>query len=84
MSSTSSNYNMWRLGVGISLAALATVAASATVPVNLFENPATGSWVSLVFISYGVMMFASSYVEEEQHFWYWASSSWLGWLVLKR
>ena len=29
-------------------------------------------------------MFASSYVEEEQHFWYWASSSWLGWLLLKR
>ena len=32
---------------------------------------------------YGTMMFASSYVEEEHHFWYWASSGWLALLVLK-
>ena len=32
---------------------------------------------------YGTMMFASSYVEEEHHFWYWASSGWLALLLLK-
>jgi hypothetical protein len=26
------------------------------------------------------MMFASSFVEEEQHFWYWSASGWLAYL----
>ncbi|CAF9906404.1 major facilitator super transporter protein [Imshaugia aleurites] len=84
MSSTASNYNLPRLGVGIGLAALTTVAGIAAVSTALFETQATSLWASLVFIAYGIMMFASSYVEEEQHFWYWASSGWLGWLSLKR
>ncbi len=84
MSNTASNYNLSRLGIGVVLAALATVAGIATVSTDLLESQATGLWTSFVFIAYGTMMFASSYVEEEQHFWYWASSSWLGWLFLKR
>lgn len=84
MSSTASNYNLSRLGLGIGLAALATVAGIATVSTTLLDNRTTGLWTSIVFIAYGIMMFASSYVEEEQHFWYWASPSWLGWLLLKR
>lgn len=31
-------------------------------------------------ILYGVMMFATSYVEEEQHFWYWATAAWMAYL----
>lgn len=33
---------------------------------------------------YGIMMFASSYVEEEQHFWYWVTSAWLSSLYFTR
>ena len=84
MSSTASNYNMARLGIGIGLAALATVSGIATVSTALSNFQATGLWVAFVFIAHGLMMFASSYVEEEQHFWYWVSSSWIGWLLLKR
>lgn len=84
MSSTANTYDLSRLGVGIGLAAVLTVAEIAAVSTALLENRATGLWTSLLFILYGVMMFASSYVEEEQHFWYWAASSWLGWLLLKR
>lgn len=84
MSSTASNYNLSKLGTGISLAALATAAGVATVYTTLFETRITGLWISLLFVAYGIMMFASSYIEEEQHFWYWASSSWLGWMVVKR
>ena len=84
MSSTASNYNLLRLGLGIGLAALATVAGAATASTAIFETRVTGLWISLVFVAYGIMMFASSYIEEEQHFWYWASSGWLGWLLLRR
>ena len=84
MSSTASNYNLSRLGIGIGFAALASFASIVSVFTALFENPVTGLWTSLLFVAYGTMMFASSYVEEEQQFWYWASSSWLGWLFLKR
>ena len=83
MSSTASNYNLPRIGIGIGLAALATVSGIATVSTALSNSQAIGLWTSFVFIAYGLMMFASSYVEEEQHFWYWASSSWIGWLLLK-
>ena len=84
MSSTASNYNLPRLGIGIGLAALATVVGIAAVFAALFEAQLIGLWALLVSIVYGLMMFASSYVEEEQHFWYWVSSGWLGWLLLKR
>lgn len=26
------------------------------------------------------MMFATSYVEEEQHFWYWVTAAWMAYL----
>lgn len=84
MSSTASNYNLSKLSTGIGLAALATAAGIATVYTALFETRVAGLWTSLLFVAYGIMMFASSYIEEEQHFWYWASSSWLGWMVMKR
>ena len=84
MSSTASDYQLSRLSAGVGLAALATAAGIATVWTVLFENRVTGLWILLLFIAYGIMMFASSYIEEEQHFWYWASSSWLGWLVVKQ
>ena len=84
MSSTASNYDISRLNVGIVLAALATVACLATAFTALSKSRSSGLWTSSVIILYGAMMFASSYVEEEQHFWYWASSGWLAWLFLKQ
>ncbi len=84
MSSTASNYDISRLNVGIVLAALATVACLSTSFTALLKSRSSGLWTSSVIILYGAMMFASSYVEEEQHFWYWASSGWLAWLFLKQ
>ena len=84
MTSTASNYNLARLGVGIFLAALATVTGVATVSAALSDDQATALFTSFIFIAYGFMMFASSFVEEEHQFWYWAFSSWIGWLLLKR
>lgn len=58
---------------------LAALAAGPTVSNAVIEtSPIVG--ISLL---YGIMMFASSYVEEEQHFWYWATTAWLMLLWLK-
>jgi ethanolaminephosphotransferase len=83
MSSTASNYDMFKLTAGQLVASLAAIMAlGAAIPIL------THSFVScipfLVFtVAYGIMMFASSYVEEEQHFWYWATSGWLALLSFK-
>ncbi|RYP93064.1 hypothetical protein DL770_000810 [Monosporascus sp. CRB-9-2] len=84
MSSMASNYDMNRLVTGAIAATIALGAAM--VAVVLSPQAAAGSWVpfSLITILYGIMMFASSYVEEEHHFWYWTTSAWLMLLGFKR
>lgn len=84
MSNTASNYNVQRLQIGIGLATLALITGLATASATLFEAKVTGLWFSNLTILYSIMMFASSYVEEEHHFWYWASSGWLAWLFLRQ
>ena len=83
MSGTASNYNLFRLYAGIVIASLATLAALLVSGKPVLRMKSTGLWMTSITIAYGVMMFASSYVEEEQQFWYWATSSWLAWLSLK-
>ncbi|KAF0642608.1 hypothetical protein FPSE5266_08630 [Fusarium pseudograminearum] len=77
MSSMASNYDMPKLYIGQAIAAIAAV-ASAMVVVSLGAHR-DGQILpfTLLTLAYGAMMYASSYVEEEQHFWYWASSIWL-------
>ena len=66
--------------------AVAAFAVSLTlIPVLIdskFYGPLPSFAITVLFM-YGTMMFASSYVEEEHHFWYWASSGWLALLLLK-
>jgi ethanolaminephosphotransferase len=83
MSGTASNYNVSKLVAGQALAAVALslgfFAAWGTITRSL-----QGSYpILIVALLYGIMMFASSYVEEEQHFWYWFTTAWLGMLWLK-
>ncbi len=84
MSSTASDYDVGRLYAGIGLAVLATLAGLATASRGLLKERTTGLWIFSITIIYGVMMFASSYVEEEHHFWYWTTSAWLAWLFVKQ
>ncbi|KAI2601896.1 alkaline phosphatase-like protein [Hypoxylon sp. NC1633] len=83
MSSMASNYDMSMLIYG-GLAAVVSLAAAVVVMANS-TSLATASLLPLVLITvlYGTMMFASSYIEEEQHFWYWITSAWLVLLVVK-
>ncbi|KAF2219724.1 hypothetical protein BDZ85DRAFT_268247 [Elsinoe ampelina] len=82
LSATASSYNVLRLISGIALAMTASIASFYLIR-SLGMGPATIGF-SLLTTLYGIMMFASSYVEEEQHIWYWAAPAWLAVLVVLR
>lgn len=77
MSSTASNYDLAKLGSGVALSAVAFLLVLVTVTPSLSTPTLAGLFFTLVTVLYGIMMFASSFVEEEQHIWYWGASGWL-------
>lgn len=77
MSSMASNYEMPKLYIGQAIAAASAVASGLAVFMLGAHRQGPLLPFVLLTLSYGAMMFASSYVEEEQHFWYWASSIWI-------
>jgi ethanolaminephosphotransferase len=81
MSSTASNYDVQRLFLGTSLAFLVCVLSYSTLPALRPLSPA-GLYYTLTLILYAVLMFASSYVEEEHNFWYWTTSAWFFYLFI--
>lgn len=83
MTSMASNYDMNRMSLGGGIAVAATILGLAST--TLTQPPSLIKLVpyTLITLVYGVMMFASSYVEEEQHFWYWMSSMWFFYLTVR-
>ncbi|KAK2024357.1 GPI ethanolamine phosphate transferase [Colletotrichum zoysiae] len=77
MSGMASNYDMDKLHIGEAVAVLGTGSLVLGARPSLIPLLA-------IAVAYGVMMFASSYVEEEHHFWYWITSAWLGILAIKK
>ncbi|ETS72892.1 hypothetical protein PFICI_15399 [Pestalotiopsis fici W106-1] len=84
MSGMASNYDITRLTQGVTIALL--LAVSSILAVFLVAEKSTGvpPCFAAIMLLYGIMMFASSYVEEEQHFWYWATTAWLLYLSRTR
>lgn len=78
LSSIASNYNRPRLLAGISIGLAAASVALFNVR-SLHGGPllSTSNAMVILAIAYALMMFASSYVEEEQQFWYWLTSGWV-------
>ncbi|KAF2184722.1 GPI ethanolamine phosphate transferas-like protein 2 [Zopfia rhizophila CBS 207.26] len=82
MSSTTSNYNVSRLILGTALAFLSFTLTMLSIRSKLSSISSTGIFYTLILLLYGILMFASSYVEEEQHFWYWSASAWFAYLFI--
>ena len=83
MSGMASNYNVSRLLLGQSFVIVAVLLSAKSAFGLSMSGLIDGSVVqpphlTVIILAYGVMMFASSYVEEEQHFWYWATTAWFG------
>ncbi|GIJ89872.1 major facilitator super transporter protein [Aspergillus pseudoviridinutans] len=83
MSSTASKYNTTRLYLGLIVAALAVLLTFFPAYGLVLKSSNAVMFLMLSIISYGGMMFASSYVEEEQQFWYWVVTAWTVYLHIK-
>ncbi|KAF2630219.1 alkaline phosphatase-like protein [Macroventuria anomochaeta] len=81
MSSAASNYDVPRLFLGTAFAFLICVLSFFTLP-SLRPTSSAGLYYFLTLGLYAVLMFASSYVEEEHNFWYWITSGWVFYLFL--
>jgi ethanolaminephosphotransferase len=82
LSSTASSYDVPRMVAGVALAFASSVLAVLAFP-SFWPPSLAGSALTLTTILYGVMMFATSYVEEEQHFWYWITPAWLAFFAIR-
>lgn len=83
LSSMASNYDMSRLFLGQAVAITALLAAVLAAARCINDKAQSFGPLSGILLAYGVMMFASSYVEEEHHFWYWATTAWFAYLGVR-
>ncbi|EPQ64676.1 Bgt-65 [Blumeria graminis f. sp. tritici] len=84
LSASSSNYNVLKLGVGLAVIILAMGISIAVAILLIGEGLRAYFFLFIITLLHGTMMFASSYVEEEQNFWHWITNAWLLLLWMKR
>jgi hypothetical protein len=76
MSGAASNYDLPRMYIGITVQAVSFAMACIYTITSGIRKLDFGS-IFTITVTYGIMMVASSYVEEEQHFWYWLGAGWV-------
>lgn len=84
MSSTASNYDVSKLQLGVGITTVATLVIGIVATSVILPARGTLMGVLALSLAYCGVMFASSYVEEEHHFWYWSASTWFVLLWAKR
>ncbi|EAA57836.1 hypothetical protein AN6496.2 [Aspergillus nidulans FGSC A4] len=83
MSSAASNYDLRYLLLGICIAGLAVLFSIPATYKALSNHTLPRLFLTTGVLLYGAMMFASSYVEEEQQFWYWVFTGWTFYLHVR-
>ncbi|CZT21858.1 related to LAS21 transferase, adding a side chain to the GPI core structure [Ramularia collo-cygni] len=76
LSGTASSYNIPRMVIGMILSAAIIMLTLLSFPAS-WPSSTASTFFAFTSVLYGVMMFASSYVEEEQQFWYWITPAWI-------
>jgi ethanolaminephosphotransferase len=84
LSGTASNYDLQKMRTGIGLAGLASVLVLFRAWSCLQASRFDGGVFLMLAATYAATMFASSYVEEEQQFWYWILGAWFTILHFKQ
>ncbi|KAF9892200.1 major facilitator super transporter protein [Aspergillus nanangensis] len=80
MSNAASNYNVMRLYLGICISIIAVWLSSPATYSLSSKTRYAGTFLLFNILGYSGIMFASSYVEEEQQFWYWMVTGWVFYL----
>lgn len=83
LSNAASNYNVTNLYVASSIAMIATALAYVASLNTLHLSKAATYVLFFTLMTFNVTMTASSFVEEEQQFWYWISTAWIFYLYAK-
>lgn len=83
LSGTASTYGLKEMYTGIFLAFVALLFSSFAAGKFFASFGPAQLFFVLIILLYAITMFASSYVEEEHQFWYWALSGWLTILCCK-
>lgn len=76
LSIAASNYNLSWMSAGIAVTFSALMLSVFSFVPLLESSKLANVFLPTITLAYGIMMFASSYVEEEHHFWYWIASGW--------
>ena len=84
MSRAASDYNIKYMSLGIALSVVSFVLILPSVAYTLGLQSRERFLILSITVLYSIMMFASSYVEEEQNFWYWCLSAWILYLYFYR
>ena len=81
LSGAASSYDIPRMVTGMFVCGLSLALAVSSLP-SIWPPTTAGVFFSATGLLYSLMMFASSYVEEEQHFWYWLTPAWTAILTM--